>query len=290
MRVHGSWVRTSFIITIAVFIVFAGSIFLTVHTLADGRIVQIRSGSMINGESASISDGDLVKMRSVGSLDSVRTYVRGVDEGYRKAGSYGDVIFFKPNGDQEAILIVHRAVVCVYFNSSTYDPTSKTGGGFDVPSLDIYNLDGKMTIEDYEWPKNPTSHTLVIDLELILKGFRNKGERPHSGFITKGDSNWKVDQTAVYTDDGELLEPVEVDWIKGKFDDKLDTGPAVISIGVSSLLLPVMTAVTIFLFRSKKAAEKKETNYTQDTIENERSQLESEDRLTAVELDGWVGD
>ncbi|MGA1820625.1 MAG: hypothetical protein ACMUHU_06420 [Thermoplasmatota archaeon] len=276
--------------TVAMFLIFSGSIVVTVSTLANSRIVQIRSGSMVNDDSASISDGDLVRMTSVGSLDDVRTYVEGREERYRKAGSYGDVLFFRPNGDRDATLIVHRAVVCIYFNSSTYDPISRTGGGFDIPSLGIYNSDGSIVIEEYEWPKNPEPRDLLIDLGLMIKGFRNKGERPHSGFITKGDNNRMVDQTAVYTDDGELLEPVSVDWIRGRLHDKLETGPAFLSIGISALLLAVMVAATIVLVIAKRGTDAKYPTYELPISGKEPQSSKPEDRFTAVELDRWVGD
>ncbi|MGA1792984.1 MAG: hypothetical protein ACMUHM_03445 [Thermoplasmatota archaeon] len=290
MKVRGSWIRISIIVTIAVFLVFSGSIVLTVSTLANSRIVHIRSGSMVNGDRASIGEGDLVRMASVGSLDDVRTYVESTEEDYRKGGSFGDVLFFRPNGDRDATLIVHRAVVCIYFNSSTYDPVSRTGGGFDVPSLGYYNSDRVLVIDDYEWPKSPTSSSLGIDLGLILKSFRNRGVRPHSGFITKGDSNKMVDQTAVYTDEGVLLEPVTVDWIRGRLADKLEPGPAFISIGVSSLILAVMVAVTIVLIIANRAAHRKDSEQEHQYNEAGPQPSESENRLTAVELDRWIGD
>ena len=241
-----SRLRISVAVTSLFLLMLIASLVFLVTLMSSYEIVHIKSDSMKNGSRGSIEDGDLVKMVDVGSFQGVTTYVEGREKGYSKAGSYGDVLFFKPNGDEDATLIVHRAVVSVYFNSSTYHPLTGEGGGFDIPSLNILNVNGTISIKDYEWPRIPDPYTLVIDLGEVLDNFARIGKRPHSGFITKGDNNRLVDQTGVFTDTGDLFEPVTVDWIRGRMEGKLDLLPVLLSTGVSSVLLLVMIRITVF--------------------------------------------
>jgi signal peptidase len=202
---------------------------------------------MENSERISIKDGDLIRKEDIMRFNDITTYVEGVKKDHRMAGSYGDVLIFQPNGDATKTLIVHRAVVCIYFNSSTYDDLYGSGGGYDIPSMGLFNVDGVILIEDYEWPQDPDRSDLRIDLGMILGSFQKKGMKPHSGFLTKGDNNNVLDQMGVYHRDGDLMEPVTVNWIVGKMKDKITMNPLLVSTCFSIILLISSWIITIIL-------------------------------------------
>jgi signal peptidase I len=145
------------------------------------------------------------------------TYVQGKENDHRTYGSYGDVIIFRPNGNESRTAIIHRAVIWIQFNSSTYNNETRTGGGFNIPSLGLRNVMTTFTIERYEWPKRPDSSDEIVDVRSILNRFRAQGVIPHSGFLTKGDDNDHVDQTSSFGgSEPAWIQPVKKEWIIGK--------------------------------------------------------------------------
>ncbi|MFW3145784.1 MAG: S26 family signal peptidase [Thermoplasmatota archaeon] len=180
-------------------------------------LVVVQSGSMEHSAEESqigvIDTGDLVFVKKLGDT-SIVPYVEGRQKDHRTYSSYGDVIIFRPNGDEDRTAIIHRAVVWIEFNNSTYDYETFEGGGFDIPSMGINNSKGVITIDEYEWPKDPGGD-LEIDLGKILRSFRNIREVPHSGFLTKGDDNGGVDQTSDFGPEP-WMQPVKKEWILGK--------------------------------------------------------------------------
>ena len=88
-------------------------------------LVVVQSGSMQHDDSSSsvgvIDTGDLVFVKTLGKRDSIRTYVEGLDSGYRTYGSYGDVVIYRPNGNRSKTAIIHRAVVYLEWNDTTYN-------------------------------------------------------------------------------------------------------------------------------------------------------------------------
>jgi signal peptidase I len=183
-------------------------------------LVVVQSGSMEHSEEASsvgvIDTGDLVFVKKMGDVPIV-PYYDGNKTGHRTYSSYGDVIIFRPNGNEERTAIIHRAVIWIKFNDTRYDPDNLTGGSFDIPSMGIYNERGKRTIKDYEWP---SVRNIEINLGKILSSFSNNypktKKHPHSGFITKGDDNLDIDQTSQFHFDDPWLEPVKEEWVIGK--------------------------------------------------------------------------
>jgi signal peptidase len=184
-------------------------------------LVVVQSGSMQHSDDTSfvgvIDTGDLVFVKKVEEQKDIVPYYDGVEKDHRRYDSYGDVIIFRPNGDEDRTAIIHRAVLYIEFNSTDLDWENESYGGFDIPALDRTNEKEKITIEDYEWPDSVRSSGLTIDLGEILRNFYTYKTPPHGGYITKGDDNPGVDQTSdFYSNDPPWIEPVEQDWVIGK--------------------------------------------------------------------------
>jgi signal peptidase len=184
-------------------------------------LVVVQSGSMQHSSESSslgtIDTGDLVFVKKLSDDESPITYVEGVDKDYRKYGSYGDVIIFRPNGNESRTAIIHRAAIWIEFNSSSYNNETRDGGGYNVPSLGLRNIVTTFTIEKYEWPKRPESRDEIVDVRTILNRFKSLGMAPHSGYLTKGDDNDHVDQTSSFGGaEPAWIKPVKKEWIIGK--------------------------------------------------------------------------
>jgi signal peptidase len=68
-------------------------------------LVAVQSGSMV----PHINIGDVVFNRALNRV-SVVTYNEGKATNYQSFGNYGDVIVYRPNGDEHATPIIHRAM------------------------------------------------------------------------------------------------------------------------------------------------------------------------------------
>ena len=242
--------------TTIIFLIIAAGVFILVLSLSTfsflqmfpGKLVRVQSGSMHNPEPDSIETGDLLKIKDVDRESDITTYVQGLNEGYRKAGSYGDVMVFRSNGEYDRTPILHRAVIWIEFNSTTYDEETGLGGGYDVPSLDLKNVMTKFTIENYEWPSRPGGGEEDVNVATILYKFRTNGLEPHSGFLTKGDDNDDVDQTATFGGAEPLwIQPVEMRWVIGIYRSHVERDPLNISCCISWLVLPAVLGVGILL-------------------------------------------
>ena len=184
-------------------------------------LVVVQSGSMQHsGDTSSIGvidTGDLVFVKKLSDDQVPITYVEGFKKDHRTYGSFGDVIIFRPNGNESRTAIIHRAVIWIEFNSSSYNNETRDGGGFNVPSLGLRNVMTTFTIEKYEWPKRPGSRDETVDVRSILNRFKALGMTPHSGFLTKGDDNDHVDQTSSFGGtEPAWIQPVKKEWIIGK--------------------------------------------------------------------------
>ncbi len=186
-------------------------------------MVVVESESMqhsnVYSEVGVIDTGDLTFVRTLERSGGVRTWVEGRDTGYSRHGDHGDVIVYHKNGLDTTTPIIHRALVFIQYNAS--------GGGYDVPRLDVWNERHGFYVRDV-----PSYHTgteelidVHVDVSVILNNFQTlAGREPHSGYITKGDHNREVDQTSLraWTGVGApskqttiLVEPVEDGWVVG---------------------------------------------------------------------------
>ncbi|QLH74885.1 MAG: S26 family signal peptidase [Methanomassiliicoccales archaeon] len=183
----------SFVITIAVFLIIIGALFL--YSGIWPPFVVVESGSMQHSDDRSkigiMDTGDLILVRELGEDGGIVTYVEGYSTGYRTFGDYGDVVMYKRDGTDRFTPVIHRAIVLLEFNS--------TSGSYDVPSLANlpnekwshdgasdgrwWDLDGTLYIYGVGYKKE----TLEIHLDDLLSYGRG-------GYITKGDHNDVIDQ------------------------------------------------------------------------------------------------
>ncbi|ELZ29347.1 signal sequence peptidase [Halosimplex carlsbadense 2-9-1] len=148
-------------------------------------MVAIESSSM----APHMNTGDLVfvmdEQRFPGDGEIAGTGVvtlrSGQDSDYRQFQRPGDVIVYKPNGDDGATPIIHRAMFYVQEGENWYEEA-------DRQSIGRYSECGESTEEAL--PYCPA---------------------PHAGFITKGDANGGYDQAQP----DPLSAPVKAEWVVG---------------------------------------------------------------------------
>jgi signal peptidase len=184
-------------------------------------LVVVESESMQHSDTTSyigvIDTGDLVIVKQISSLSDVRTYVSSLNDGYKTYGDYGDVVIYDRDGSVLATPIIHRAMVELDFNSSSYS--------FDIPSLanvptDKWSVGGQhngvwydltTTLELYH--VGYRDQTITISLGDILNYYQNNGITPHGGLITKGDHNTLYDQSPMANI---AHQPVIAGWVVGE--------------------------------------------------------------------------
>ncbi len=176
-------------------------------------MVVVESSSMSHSESSQIGvidTGDIVVVKTV-EPDNIVTYVEGRANDYSTYGQYGDVFIFRPMGSHTQTPIIHRPVVYLEFN----------GTSFDIPSLkhldfgtDWWSPQGR----DQWWGLNQT-------VSIINYGHRNVNvtirlspliRYGHSGFITMGDNNIRGGTGILDQNAGICPAPVKGEWIEGK--------------------------------------------------------------------------
>ncbi len=154
-------------------------------------MVAIESGSMMHpnepfGRIGTIDAGDMVFLVKVNKKADVVAHALKDSDNYQY-WNYGDVIVYRPYGDENRDQIIHRAMAWVEYNEQY-----KT-----------------FTVEGYENNTNVTSITIP---ELNLNRYIPKN--PHSGFITKGDNPYTNPTTD--QEGGICEELIKVEWISGK--------------------------------------------------------------------------
>ncbi len=154
-------------------------------------MVAIESGSMMHpnepfGRIGTIDAGDMVFLVKVNKKADVDAHALKDSDNYQY-WNYGDVIVYRPYGDENRDQIIHRAMAWVEYNEQY-----KT-----------------FTVEGYENNTNVTSITIP---ELNLNRYIPKN--PHSGFITKGDNPYTNPTTD--QEGGICEELIKVEWISGK--------------------------------------------------------------------------
>lgn len=186
-------------------------------------MVVIESSSMSHGagnpppsQLGAIDTGDIVLVKESGRED-ITTYVEGKHEGYKSYGQYGDVIIYRPDGNQQRTPIIHRPVLYLQYDKGNHS--------FDIPELanleygegedwttsmgnQTQNLVGQVTIYDYGY----SSVNITIQLNPLLRD-------EHSGFITMGDNNFREDSNVGIYDQGnigQVEEAVKTEWVEGK--------------------------------------------------------------------------
>ena len=165
----------------------------------DAPMVAIESGSMEHPNSAfgrlgTIDAGDMVLVQKVYSRNDIAVHggnfggaqAKG-EGGWQTYGDYGDVVIYKPLGQENTSQIIHR-VMCWVDVTKEGDTTTYTiaeYGIFDEETLNIPEL-----------------------------GLHDKKPKPawtHSGFLTMGDNNNVIDQVSSI-----CPQPLKLEWISGK--------------------------------------------------------------------------
>ncbi len=173
-------------------------------------MVVIETGSMMHSENSqigTIDPGDIVLVQET-NRDEITTYVEGRDEDYRMYGQYGDVIIFEPDGKERETPIIHRAVLYLEENDTS----------FDIPALSALEYNEDWNIQNQEEERVEDGMGLNGTIEIYDYGIEDKDltielkEYDSSGYITKGDNNLDIDQN----EGGTITEPVKEEWILGR--------------------------------------------------------------------------
>ncbi len=170
-------------------------------------MVVIESGSMEHDNNplyeepgythiGTIDTGDLVIVKKAEKEDIV-TYLQGKKTGYKKYGDYGDVIVYYKNGIREkdglpVTPVIHRAMAWV-------EVVDKENKEYYIPEID------------------QTFYNKIELAEIGLGGGAHIKDLENSGYITKGDSNGNPhpDQLTHYDINGNVVQPVDPDWVIG---------------------------------------------------------------------------
>ena len=191
-------------------------------------VVVVKSGSMMHHSTDSqigaVDTGDMIFFRDVDESvvrDVTSSWVERKEERY---GTWGDVLIFEKNGEEDDLLI-HRAVVWLEVNLTYYNANTHDGATYDIPSMDLYGQSGTVMIPDYPSFALNSKKTmnLPINLGSILNAYSRIDEKPRSGYVTKGDNNPIIDQP-------DMSMPVVEEWVMGK------AGGEVPWLGVVSLI------------------------------------------------------
>jgi signal peptidase len=162
-------------------------------------MVAIESGSMMHPNEpfariGTIDAGDMVLLVKVYTRHDVTTYVSSNDYQY---GKKGDVIVYRPYGNENLDQIIHRAMCWVDVD---YEGSNKT---YTIEELDVYDHDASDPI-----------YLPEVGIVNTVKGGGVVLNWSHSGFITKGDNPY----TNSYCDQvgGICDEPIKIQWVSGK--------------------------------------------------------------------------
>jgi len=162
----------------------------------EAPMVAIESGSMEHpdnppfGRVGTIDAGDMVLVQKVYTVDDIITHGGNLggaqaENGWQTYSDYGDVIIYKPLGNENTPQIIHRAMCWVDVNNDG-DTTTYT--------IEEYGIFNEETINIPELGLNHKKPTWA-----------------HSGFLTKGDNNNVIDQISSI-----CPQPLKLDWITGK--------------------------------------------------------------------------
>ena len=153
------------------------------------------------GRLGTIDAGDLIFVHDVNGRGDVVTFLECLEAGHRERyGDCGDTIIYRRGGSNAAPPVIHRAMFWLEIHGNDR---------YSVPECDVERVDGAQLASDpcvaraltpanRNFISSTDGHPCVCDLG-----------PEHSGFITLGDNNIKVDQPG-------LTPPVQPEWILGK--------------------------------------------------------------------------
>lgn len=207
-------------VDVAIAFVLVASIFLVMfaYTASWPPLVVVESKSMQHSDTESsigvMDTGDLAMVKKVSDVESIKSYVAGIQEGYRTYGDYGDVVIYWRGGDQSKTPIIHRAVIYLVANGNgSYSApelkglTRGTDYDFDLESNSWSYITEDLRLHGYGY----RGMELLLPVGDMLAFMHSRGVAAHDGFVTKGDGNQAVDQL-MFTDS---KEPVPFEWVHG---------------------------------------------------------------------------
>ena len=165
-------------------------------------------GEVAFGRYGTIDPGDLVLVKRVASPEEVRTFVEDAEARY---GSAGDVIVFRPGGDEARSPVIHRAMAYVDVAPEGFrvrwDPAAPCEG------------DARKDPADAAWCVFPAEGVLVPSAGIAWRGGRPW--RPDAdGFITKGDNAvtnaWMDPAGGISVNESGAPGVVRLEWVVGK--------------------------------------------------------------------------
>ena len=164
-------------------------------------LVVVDSESMQHGDQSSIGTidtGDIVIIKETNSFEDITTYAEGLSTGHKTYSGYGDVIVY--NSEYLNKSIIHRAIIKLEYDELT--------NSFSAPSLkdineNLWEADGGHSysnLKDEIVLKN-VPYTKDGEIKINLKNILyDMGSSPHSGIVTMGDGNTRVDQNSGISD------------------------------------------------------------------------------------------
>jgi len=226
----------------------------------------VESGSMMHSDNSKIGmidTGDMVIIKNPSKV-SIVTYVEGQKTGYKKFGSYGDVILYERPG---SVAVIHRAIFHVGYNGD---------GTWDVSSL--YGFGGDWALNGTPGGTLTADGLKAVSGSLAFENFGHTGNKafsvnldgltPVSGYITMGDNNKEPDQTngisAGAIDDGRIVGVAakEVPWLgciklmlTGNGSERIPGNSVILLIASFFLLIGSIFAVNFVYERSVKKRE-----------------------------------
>ena len=165
----------------------------------------IESNSMQHSDDKSqigvIDTGDMIMVKSL-VKSNVVTYVEGHQSGHQEFGDYGSVIIYKRAVGNP---VIHRAILWIEYDSGIWKAPSlenfKDSNGnplWECASGDFNNLSGVLFLTLNNGYRNITVPVNIDDLQT------------HSGYVTMGDNNATVDQSASNISFNNLVNPERI--------------------------------------------------------------------------------
>ena len=163
-----------------------------------------------------LDDGDLGNYQHAPTQDQIHPLVAARAAQLAPiAGDQGDVLSFRPNGAAQqalgaSVLVTHRALAFVAYDAAT--------GLFDVPDLGLVGVT-QVTVPDVGAWDSAQGAYVHRDATLVLAVATAAGltypAGQHSGYITKGDHDDRLDQAAAGATPArsQLVQPA---WVEGR--------------------------------------------------------------------------
>lgn len=203
-------ITTIIALGIVVIILVSGIILVKNASGVNPPFTVIESNSMQHSEEKSqigiIDTGDMIMVRSF-EKSNVVSYVEGYQTGHQEFGDYGSVLIYKrPVGNP----VIHRAILWMeydglkwsapsleHFNDSNGNPL------WECDSNDYMNITGTLKLTLNNGYRN-------IIAEINVTGSETNYLQLHSGYVTMGDNNGVVDQSASNISLNNLVNPERI--------------------------------------------------------------------------------